>query len=147
MRVEEIKSRINFNFYFVGDNVGMSGVLCFPARDVDTFKLLSFSNNHIYVEVKDRENVWRVTDFYGFPERQIIDESWDLLRRLSSVSHLPWVIIGNFNDVLLVRDKKKANLSTRIGYIMTFKAQSWTMIFQIFLLKVINSDGSTSGYC
>lgn len=35
----------------------MSGCLCFLARNVDTYKLLSFSSNYIDVEVKDSEKV------------------------------------------------------------------------------------------
>ncbi|KAH9790374.1 reverse transcriptase domain-containing protein [Citrus sinensis] len=44
--------------------------------------------------------VWRVTGFYGYPESSRRRESWHLLRRLASFSTLPWVCIGDFNDLL-----------------------------------------------
>ena len=42
---------------------------------------------------------WRYTSFYGCPERQRRQESWDLLRKLVNESTLPWCILGDFNDV------------------------------------------------
>ena len=44
--------------------------------------------------------VWRVTDFYGCPERRGRRESWDILLNLSNKSDLPWCIVGDFNDIL-----------------------------------------------
>ncbi|MCH85516.1 endonuclease/exonuclease/phosphatase family protein [Trifolium medium] len=50
--------------------------------------------------VKDtlRQNEWRLTG-----QRR---ESWNILRMLSQQSHLPWCIIGDFNDILTTEDKR-----------------------------------------
>ena len=46
-----------------------------------------------------------MTAFYGFSERSKRKQSWDLLRRLSTGSSLPWVCLGDFNDILSPDDK------------------------------------------
>lgn len=49
---------------------------------------------------------WRLTCFYGYPERDRRRDSWDLMRQLSSNSTLPWIIIDDFNDLLFQSDKE-----------------------------------------
>ncbi|XP_019178334.1 PREDICTED: uncharacterized protein LOC109173550 [Ipomoea nil] len=43
---------------------------------------------------------WRLTGFYGYSDRGRRRESWQLLRTLSSLSTLPWVVMGDYNDIL-----------------------------------------------
>ena len=50
--------------------------------------------------------VWRLTGFYGFSESSRRRESWDLLRLLAGSSELPWVCIGDFNDLLAATEKR-----------------------------------------
>ena len=42
---------------------------------------------------------WHMTGFYGNPETSRMVESWQLLTSLSGVSPLPWLIIGDFNEI------------------------------------------------
>lgn len=49
---------------------------------------------------------WRYTGFYGCPEKERRRESWDLLRELYARSSLPWCVIGDFNDMMLVTEKR-----------------------------------------
>lgn len=105
-RIDEVKARLNFSFCFAVDVTGRSGGLCMLAKDAEVCSLIGFSNNHIDVEIKHDSGNWRLTGFYGYPERARRRESWNLLRRLSLVSSLPWMIIGDFNDLLSVADKK-----------------------------------------
>ncbi|KAJ9189741.1 hypothetical protein P3X46_000996 [Hevea brasiliensis] len=49
---------------------------------------------------------WRLTGFYGFPERGRRRESWNLLTNLAVASSLPWICIGDFNDLLVADDKR-----------------------------------------
>lgn len=53
--------------------------------------------------------VWRLSCFYGFPERARRQNSWDLIRLLASRSDLPWCIMGDFNDLLYDSDKWGSN--------------------------------------
>lgn len=64
------------------------------------------SQNHINVQIIEGNNaIWRLTCFYGFPEREKRRESWDFIRYLAGQSQLPWCIIGDFNDLMYASDK------------------------------------------
>lgn len=49
-------------------------------------------------------NAWRLTCVYGeaqVPERY---KTWDTLRDLASTTQSPWVVMGDFNEVLHIRE-------------------------------------------
>lgn len=70
-------------------------------------EISGYSNNHIDVIFLENGNAsWRLSCFYGHPERSKRRDSWELIRRLSSISILPWCIWGDFNDLLHASDKK-----------------------------------------
>ncbi|XP_019170974.1 PREDICTED: uncharacterized protein LOC109166477 [Ipomoea nil] len=69
--------------------------------------LISFSSNHIDVEVRlPGSEPWRLTCFYGYPERNRRQQSWDLLRSLKTKSDLPWLVAGDFNDLTSQSEKR-----------------------------------------
>ncbi|MCI48974.1 endonuclease/exonuclease/phosphatase family protein, partial [Trifolium medium] len=49
---------------------------------------------------------WRITCYYGYPERSRRRQTWELLRELQDMSDLPWCIMGDFNDLFSQEDKK-----------------------------------------
>ncbi|XP_074324303.1 uncharacterized protein LOC141661216 [Apium graveolens] len=49
---------------------------------------------------------WRLTGFYGEPNRSQRKRTWDLLRNLSRDSNLPWCIIGDMNNIRSQTNKK-----------------------------------------
>jgi hypothetical protein len=68
---------------------------------------MNYSRNFINIIVEDVEKgVWRLTCYYGYPERNRRRMAWDLLRELRDMSPLPWCVIGDFNDLLSQEDKK-----------------------------------------
>ncbi|KAK2656063.1 hypothetical protein Ddye_009115 [Dipteronia dyeriana] len=68
--------------------------------------LSTYSQNHIDVKITDGyEKTWRLTGFYGHPNRRKMCHSWTLLRRLAGLTRLPWVCIGDFNKILCDNDK------------------------------------------
>ena len=69
-------------------------------------EITSYSRNHINVNFLNNEaDVWSLSCFYGCPENERRQTSWDLIRRLAGLSQLPWSIIGDFNDLLSIADK------------------------------------------
>ncbi|KAJ4833375.1 hypothetical protein Tsubulata_029926, partial [Turnera subulata] len=67
---------------------------------------MSFSRYHIDVEVKDLgEGAWRLTGFYGDPMESDRGRSWDLLRMLKNRSALPWMVFGDYNEILVAKEK------------------------------------------
>ncbi|KAL8507169.1 hypothetical protein ACS0TY_017899 [Phlomoides rotata] len=58
------------------------------------------------MEVVEGSNQFRITGYYGHPERHRRQLSWNLLKHLSRVNSLLWVFIGDFNDILHNREKR-----------------------------------------
>ena len=57
-----------------------------------------FSKHHIDLEVLDmKKGKWRLTGFYGHPDRSKRHVTWDLIRTLHATSPLPWCLVGDFN--------------------------------------------------
>lgn len=79
--IEKLRIKFGFANCFSVDRVGRSGGLAvFWKHNVDC-GIASYSNNHIDLEFKDDNVVsWRLTCFYGYPERSRRKESWDLIR-------------------------------------------------------------------
>ena len=105
--VERVMEKIKFEGLFTVDSVRGGGGLALLWKEKDWISLISFSRNHIDVKVNILGMVlWRLTCFYGFPERHNRKDSWNLLKNLSIQSNLPWCCIGDFNDLLIQSEKK-----------------------------------------
>ena len=52
---------------------------------------------------------WRFTGFYGHPETSRRSEAWTLLSCLSSHSDLPWVCMGDYNELMFASEKEGGN--------------------------------------
>ncbi|XP_074301324.1 uncharacterized protein LOC141632703 [Silene latifolia] len=56
--------------------------------------------------VRDERGEWRVTGFYGWPAVTNRHLSWRLLQILRQQSKVPWVCLGDFNEVLFLNEMK-----------------------------------------
>ncbi|XP_031094434.1 uncharacterized protein LOC115998904 [Ipomoea triloba] len=107
MQLERLRVRMGFEGLFSVDRVGLGGGLALLWRESGMATLLSYSDNYIDVIVTmEGESPWRLTCFYGFPERARRHQAWTLLRDLKSHSNLPWVVIGDFNDIASHSEKR-----------------------------------------
>ncbi|XVF85102.1 hypothetical protein PTKIN_Ptkin17bG0091500 [Pterospermum kingtungense] len=70
-------------------------------------EIQSYSAFHIDANVLDLQlNVWwRFTGFYGHYVASRKVQSWDFLRVLSARSSLPWIVAGDFNEILRGEEK------------------------------------------
>ncbi|KAK3212073.1 hypothetical protein Dsin_016779 [Dipteronia sinensis] len=86
--------------------IGKSGGICVMWKSDMVIDLLIFSQDHINMTITEvGGKVWRLTGFYGRPERSLRCHSWTLLKRLVGMAHLPWVCIGDFDEILSDSDK------------------------------------------
>jgi hypothetical protein len=64
-------------------------------------EILLFSQYHIDARIMERDcEPWRITCVYG--EAQVAQrfKTWDMLKHIKSSNPLPWVCLGDFNEVL-----------------------------------------------
>ncbi|CAB4309818.1 unnamed protein product [Prunus armeniaca] len=70
-------------------------------------RALYFSPHHIDVKVQvlGVHGKWWLTGFYGHPVTSERYKSWELLGKLGLASSLPWVCLGDFNEILVAHEK------------------------------------------
>lgn len=65
-----------------------------------SLEIKSYSLCHIDVVVLSKSgSYWRCTGVYGHLESTQKQHTWELLKRLASLSSLPWLCFGDFNEV------------------------------------------------
>ncbi|GMJ06098.1 hypothetical protein HRI_004279000 [Hibiscus trionum] len=104
----EVRRRCGYSHGIDVSARGRSEGLSIGWKEQVSVKLLSFSVRHIDVEIDDvdRGFKWRLTGFYGAPEERNRAGAWDLLRHLSALNNLPWVVLGDFNEILYPFEKE-----------------------------------------
>lgn len=70
--------------------------------------ITGFSKNHVdaTVVLERSTELWRFTGYYGHPKKSKRKESWSLLKQLAGLNTLPWVLMGDINDLLLPEEKR-----------------------------------------
>lgn len=101
VRVEGLKNTLGFDNCFAVSSLDRSGGLGFFWNNSTRVQFLPFSQYHIdTIITEDGFDPWRLTCVYGeaqVPERH---KTWAVLKFIKATSPLPWVCIGDFNEVL-----------------------------------------------
>jgi hypothetical protein len=88
---------------FVGfDSSCLSGGLALFWHESLFVEIQSVNERYIDVHVCESLNKpqWRLTCVYGEPRVEDRHRMWDALRHLSTLSGLPWLVVGDFNEAL-----------------------------------------------
>jgi len=97
LRVEGLKRSLGFDNSFVVSSSSHTGGLGIFWNGEIKLNLLPYSQYHIDAIITEGSNdPWRLTCVYG--EAQTSERN-NMLKFIKS-SHLPWVCVGNFNEVL-----------------------------------------------
>lgn len=63
--------------------------------------VLGTSVYHIDCSVEESgKDPWRFTMFYGEAQTHLRHQSWEVLMDIATASSLPWLCVGDFNEVL-----------------------------------------------
>lgn len=102
-----MKVKIDYanGFYVQREGKG-GGLVLFWRKEVD-LEIKSYSRHHIDAVVTEARLSfrWRLTGFYGHLEIHRRKESWNFLATLNNQFQLPWLCLGDFNEILLGEEK------------------------------------------
>ena len=100
-RVEGLKTTLGFDNSFAVSSSGRSGGLGIFWNNEIKLEFLPYSQYHIDAIVTEAGcEPWRLTCVYGEAQTNERFKTWDLLKHIKSSNALPWLCIGDFNEVL-----------------------------------------------
>lgn len=100
-RVDQFWSSLGFSLIFSQEARGHSGgIWILSSRDDLSFKLVDSNIQEITFSIKKGNASWICTATYASPTYSIRCNLWDHFITLRSRIHGPWVIIGDFNEIL-----------------------------------------------
>lgn len=117
----EVKNKLGFDLVHIVESDGRSGGLVMfyiLANEV----VLNFSSpNFIDGFVMDGNYVaWLFTGFYGEPSWELKHQSWTAIRDLNKNANGPWMILGDFSEILVSSEKEGGNVRTN-QYMQNFR--------------------------
>ncbi|KAL0011877.1 hypothetical protein SO802_006985, partial [Lithocarpus litseifolius] len=106
--MEMVKDKCNMKHGLIVSSEGKSGGLAMLWKEGTTVEVQTYSQTHIDALVDGRVGVgsWHLKGFYGNPDIAKRPESWAKLRYLKGSSTLPWLTIGDFNEITGASEKE-----------------------------------------
>jgi hypothetical protein len=104
-RVEGLSRTLGFNNCFAVSSSGRSGSFGIFWNNAIKVEILPYYQYHIDTIISSIDMApWRLTCVYG--EAQVSEryKTWDMLKFIKSSTNLPWMCIGDFNEVLHRRE-------------------------------------------
>ncbi|KAJ1388113.1 Endonuclease/exonuclease/phosphatase [Sesbania bispinosa] len=107
-KVEAVKRQLRFQHCFWIDLIGLSGGLCILWSRSLKVSISYHNNNFIQTFIEDVVEVksWQATFIYGNPTFQQRRNLWDNIQAHRTNSARPWIILGDFNELLYHHEKE-----------------------------------------
>ena len=107
-RMFNIKNSLGLTQGMIVPSEGKSGGLSLLWKPNVKVDVQPFSRRHIdaIIDSGGSARKWRLKGFHGNPNTHGRLESWAHLSQLATTSNLPWLCVGDFNEVLSVTKKQ-----------------------------------------
>lgn len=101
---------LNFQHCFVVNSNGKGGGLAMMSSENVTVDIKSYNKHHIDAIAQCKEgSYWRCTGIYNHSKTEEKKHTWELIRRLSGLSSIPWLCFRDFNEILHLNEKIGGN--------------------------------------
>ncbi|XP_042958111.1 uncharacterized protein LOC122293658 [Carya illinoinensis] len=107
------KYSLGFKNCFVVDSFGCSGGLAMLWKDDVNLHILNYSSHHIHALIRNsmfEGGVGIITGVYGHPQTERREEVWSIVKALGRGVTSPWLVFGDFNEILNQSEKHGGNL-------------------------------------
>ena len=115
VKAEKLKRRLGCDYFLINESEGRSGGLLMMWRKEISVTCKGVSQYYIDVEIQGNE-AWRLTGIYGEPRWDRKHVTWDTLRSLHDNTATPWLVLGDFSEILFHHEKEGG------------RARSWTQL-------------------
>ncbi|KAJ6725466.1 hypothetical protein OIU79_003776 [Salix purpurea] len=82
---------------------------CFGAADLVSLRVIAHASQSITALVHVQNKCWLLTVVYANPNPRIHESLWTYFDGLAKASNLPWLVMGDFNDIVCASEKCGGN--------------------------------------
>ncbi|XP_057756534.1 uncharacterized protein LOC130975820 [Arachis stenosperma] len=107
-KAREVIKAMGFNHAIVEEAVGfVGGIWILWKNDDFKIKVMSTHKQFVHMEIENNQRRrWSLMAVYASPHEAQRKEMWVLLHNISRNMNLPWLMIGDFNDIAEQSEKK-----------------------------------------
>jgi exonuclease III len=121
-QVENLRYFLGYDNSFAVNSNGRSGGLGIFWNNEVLLKITQYSQYHIDMEICDNsKGPWRLTFIYGEVNRAEREKTWNLLKFIKSHSYLPWIYMGDFNEILQLEEQFGPNPRENMEFAKIYK--------------------------
>ncbi|KAJ6319273.1 hypothetical protein OIU78_014820 [Salix suchowensis] len=108
-----VATNLGFSHYHIVDATGFSGGvwLLWNGSSV-SLQVIAHANQSITALVHVRNKCWLLTVVYVNPNPRIRESLWTYFDGLAKASNLPWLVMGDFNDISCASEKYGGNFDS-----------------------------------
>ena len=101
-KVATMCKQLSYDNGFEVPRIGLGGGLMLLCKENVMISVQSSSSNHIscFISFDNQHLSWHFSGFYGDLIVSNRHMTWELLQHLRIVAHGPWLVMGDFNEVL-----------------------------------------------
>jgi hypothetical protein len=141
-RMQVIRNKLGFEGLLAVDPVGLSGGIALLWKEDCEVSIQNYSRRHINAAITlgGSGPPWKLTGFYGHPDRAFRDDSWHLLVHLKSLDPSPWLCVGDFNEITDLQRNQEVLPAARAkwkGFGELWRIVSWAT----WAIVALNSPG------
>jgi len=124
-RVEALSGRLGYDNAYVVSSQGRSGGIGLFWNNSIKVEILGYSVYHLDAMLEEHNrDKWRLTCEYGEAQTHLRHQTWTILKNISTLRSLPWLCMGDFNEVLRP-EEHEVTAEMNASLIVTLRFKPW----------------------